>query len=76
MKVFHALHQFCSPGEPRENITYWHSGNTRESFSGHADSSSKQGRPRLLHPKELFITLCRLREEIPEVHLANLYSVS
>ena len=42
-----------------------------------SDSSTKQGRPRILHPKEeLFITLCRRRQGFPEEHLAHLYGVS
>ena len=74
VKVFDALYEFCNPGEHGENITYWHSATTSE---GSSDSSAKQGRPRILHPKEeLFLTLCRLRQGFPEEHLAHLYGVS
>ena len=77
MKVFDALYEFCNPGKHGENITYWHSADTGDSFSSHDDPSIKQGRPRSLHPKEeLFITLCRLRQGLPEEHLAHLYGVS
>ena len=37
----------------------------------------KQGRPRLLHPKEeLFIVLCRLRQGFPEENLSHLYGIT
>ena len=67
VKVFDALYEFCNPGEYGENISYWHSATTSE---GSSDSLTKQGRPRILHPKEeLFITLYRLRQGFPEEHL-------
>ena len=76
MKLFDALYEFCNPGEHGENISYWHSATTSEG-SISSDSSTKQGRPRILHPKEeLFITLCRLRQGFPEEHLSHLYGVS
>ena len=76
VKLFDALYEFCNPGEHGENISYWHSATTSEGSTS-SDSSTKQGRPRILHPKEeLFITLCRLRQGFPEEHLAHLYGVS
>jgi hypothetical protein len=60
------------PGEHGENISYWYSATTSEGSTS-SDSSTKQGRPRVLHPKEeLFITLCRLMHGFPEEHLAPL----
>ncbi|CAB3979541.1 Hypothetical predicted protein [Paramuricea clavata] len=76
VKLFDALYKFCNPGEHGENISYWHSVTTSEGSTS-SDSSTKQGRPRILHPKEeLFITLCRTRQGFPEEHLAHLYGVS
>jgi hypothetical protein len=76
VKLFDALYEFCDPGEHGENISYWHSATTSEGSTS-SDSLTKQGRPRILHPKEeLFITLCRLRQGFPEEHLAHLYGVS
>ena len=76
VQVFNALYDFCNPGEQGENISYWHSSSTSEVSSSHG-LSTKQGRPRILQPKEeLFLTLCRLRQGFPEEHLAHLYGIS
>ena len=73
---FNALYDFCNPGEQGENISYWHSSSISEVSSSHG-LSTKQGRPRILQPKEeLFLTLCRLRQGFPEEHLAHLYGIS
>lgn len=81
VEVFEALYEFLDPGEEGENIRYWSSSLTDKDTTVDEEeiieSSPKQGRPRLLHPKEeLFIVLCRLRQGFAEEHLAHLYGVS
>lgn len=84
VEVFNALYEFLDPGEQGENIRYWNSSFTDKDTTVQTkdedetiELTPKQGRPRLLHPKEeLFIVLCRLRQGFAEEHLSHLYGIS
>ena len=68
-----ALYNYLDPGARGENINYWLSGNTT---AGSA-KAVKQGRLRSLKPVDEFsLSLCRLRQGFPELHLAHLFNVS
>ena len=65
------LFNFCNPGKDGENILYCHSSFTSQDTTVLNESSLKVGRPWELQPKEeLFLTLCRLRQDFAEDHLA------
>ena len=78
-----AVYNFLNPGVEGENITYWLS---QSNLAVPADfyedeekeeTSRKRGRSRSLRPiDEFFIVLCRLRQGLPEEHLAHLSRVS
>ena len=77
--VFEAVFEYLEPGKEGENINYWHS--TDESSvdanQNHENNIPKQGRPRILAPKEeFFLTICRLRQGFKEEHLSHLYGIS
>ena len=81
--VFEKLYEFLDLRTEGENINYWHStedlscGSPKDLSQSCSDTIPKQGRPRILGPKdEFFPTICRLRQGFKEEHLGHLYSVS
>ena len=73
LQTMMALYHYLDPGDKGENISYWLSG---KDVDGTA-RPVKQGRPRTLKPvDEFFLTLCRLRQGLAELHLAHLFNVS
>lgn len=77
--VFEAVCEYLEPGKEGENINYWHSteDSTVHTNQNCEENIPKQGRPRLLDPKEeFFLTICRLRQGFKEEHLSHLYNIS
>lgn len=77
--VFEAVFEYLEPGKEGENINYWHSieDSTVHTNQNCEENIPKQGRPRLLDPKEeFFLTICRLRQGFKEEHLSHLYNIS
>ena len=77
-----AVFNYLNPGDERENVAYWLS-QSNVSFPAefYAESkvepSRKLGRPRNLRPiDEYFAVMCRLRQGLPEEHLAHLFKDS
>ncbi len=76
--VFEAVFEYLEPGKEGENINYWHSveDSTVHTNQNCEEHIPKQGRPRLLDPKEeFFLTICRLRQGFKEEHLSHLYNI-
>ena len=78
-----AVYNYLNPGVEGENITYWLSqSNLTVPADFYEDEekeepSRKRGRSRSLRPiDEFFVVLCRLRQGLPEEHLAHLFQVS
>ena len=77
------VYNYLNPGVEGENITYWLSqSNLTVPADFYEDEekeepSRKRGRSRSLRPiDEFFVVLCRLRQGLPEEHLAHLFQVS
>ena len=78
-----SVYNYLNPGVEGENITYWLSqSNLAVPADFYEDEekeepSRKHGRSRSLRPiDEFFVALCRLRQGLPEEHLAHLFQVS
>lgn len=65
-----ALYEYLDPGVNSKNVKHWFSGKDIDGTT----KCEKQGRPRTLKPlDEFFLTLCRLRQGLGELHLAQLF---
>ena len=79
--TFLAVFNYLNPGDEGENVAYWLS-QSKVSFpefyaKSEVEPSRKLGRPRNLRPiDEYFAVMCRLRQGVPEEHLAHLFKVS
>ena len=72
-----AVFEYLDPRERGENISYWWSTNDNNSDYSEEELRTKRGRARSLRPiDEFFMVLCRLRQGIPEDHLAQLFNIS
>ena len=73
---------YLNAGDEGENIVYWLSQSNVSVLAEFYDESEgepsrKLGRPRNLRPiDEYFAVMCRLRQGLPEEHLAHLFKVS
>lgn len=80
--TFLAVFNYLNPGDEGENIAYWLSQSNvsvpAEFYDeSEGEPSRKLGRPRNLRPiDEYFAVMCRLRQGLPEEHLAHLFKVS
>ena len=75
--TFMAVFEYLDPGERGENISYWRSTTDNNSDYSEDELLTKKGRARSLRPvDEFFMVMCRLRQEFPEDHLAQLFNVS
>jgi len=82
METFQATLTDLNPGKHGENIRYWRSSESKVEKShydedNHQNTISKRGRSRTLKLEdELFLVICRLRQEFHEQHLAFLFGIS
>ena len=80
--TFLAVFNYLNPGDEGENVAYWLSQSNvsvaAELYdASEVEPSRKMGRPRNLRPiDEYFAVMCRLRQGLPEEHLALLFKVS